>query len=78
MSAALTAAVTVTFSATGAVVVGEEVVDEEVVDDALVDAAGLVTDAEGWPDEHPASATDPPATAMTRASNFFDAIALLM
>jgi hypothetical protein len=57
---------------------GAVVGDEEAVDGALVDPAGLVTEAEGGPDEHPASATDPPATAMTSTSNLFDAIALLM
>jgi hypothetical protein len=40
----------------------------------------LVTEAAGrlGPDEHPARTIDPPATAMTRVSNLFDAIALLM
>jgi hypothetical protein len=70
--------VTVRFSVAGVVVVDEGVGDERVVDGALVDA-GLLTDAEGrlGPDEHPESATDPEATATTRANNFFDAIALL-
>jgi hypothetical protein len=69
--------VTVRFSVAGFCVAGV-VDDEDAVDGALVDPAGLVTEAEGWPDEHPERATEPPATAMTSTSNLFDAIALLM